>query len=122
MNLPAPTDYIRVFKTTTRAQWDVATPTALCLLGLIGVFFIYSAQFSDPSAMHASLFRQDWFKQIIYLGLGGALYITVSLLDYRFWLSVAHWLYAASIVPLVVVLIPLSSAHPVSLPRSTVLA
>ncbi len=46
----------------------------------------------------------DWRKQLIFLCLGTVIYLAVSLIDYRFWLSVAHWLYAASLIPLVAVL------------------
>ena len=107
MNLASPTEYLNVFKPTTRANWDVITPLALLGLSVFGVAFIYSAQFS---ALHgsagASLLRQEWFKQIVYLALGIGVYIAVSLIDYRFWLSVSHWIYAACMVPLVIVLIP----------------
>jgi rod shape determining protein RodA len=107
VNLASPTEYLSVFKPTTRANWDIITPLALLGLSLFGVAFIYSAQYS---ALHgsagASLLRQEWFKQIIYLGLGVCVYVGVSLIDYRFWLSVSHWIYAACMVPLVIVLIP----------------
>ena len=105
MNLPAPTDYFSVFKPTTRTSWDLLTPLALLCLSGFGVAFIYSAQFSVQHSSTA-LLRQEWFKQIVYLGMGGCLYIAVSLLDYRFWLSVAHWLYLACLIPLVIVLLP----------------
>src|SRR4051812_9009915 len=50
--------------------------------------------------------RQEWFKQIVYLAMGTVIYIAVSLTDYRFWLSVAHWFYSACMVPLLLVFIP----------------
>jgi rod shape determining protein RodA len=102
VNLPSPTDYISFFKPTTRAHWDVVTPLALVVLSLIGVAFIYSAQLP----VHG----RSWIMQLLYLGVGAVLYVTVSLIDYRFWLSVAHWIYAACLIPLVLVLfIPNSS-------------
>ncbi len=103
VNLPTPADYISFFKPTTRSQWDVATPFALIGLSLIGLFFIYSAQLTAG--------RSDWMKQLIFLGLGGAVYLGVSLTDYRFWLSVAHWIYAACLIPLVLVLIIPSASN-----------
>ena len=103
MNLRSPLDHLNVFKVTTRERWDIGTPLALFGLSLFGLFFIYSAQLS---AHETILFRQFWFKQLIFLGLGAGLYVTVSLIDYRFWLSVAHWFYAASLVTLVLVLTP----------------
>lgn len=107
MNLASPTEYLNVFKPITRSNWDLITPLALFGLSLFGIAFIYSAQFSSlHGSAGASLLRQEWFKQIIYLGLGTFVYVAVSLIDYRFWLSVAHWVYAVCLVPLVLVLIP----------------
>ncbi len=103
MNLPSPTDYLSVFKPTTRTSWDWVTPIAMLGLGTFGIAFIYSAQFQ----LHAAdVWNYAWFKQVIFFGLGAALYVAVSLIDYRFWLGVAHWFYLASIVTLVLVLIP----------------
>lgn len=98
MNLPSPTDYIAVFKTHTRGRWDPLSPLALSLLSLFGVAFIYSAQLS----IHGS----GWQNQLVWLAAGAGLYTAVSLIDYRFWLAVAHWIYAACLVPLVLVFIP----------------
>jgi rod shape determining protein RodA len=107
---PATAHYLSVFfKPTTRSNWDLMTPLALLGLSVVGVAFIYSAQFSAHSApisTFGDFLRQEWFKQIIYLTLGTGVYIAVSLIDYRFWLSIAHWFYAACMVPLFVVLIP----------------
>ena len=96
MNLASPTEYLNVFKPTTRTQWDLVTPLALAGLGLFGLAFIYSAQLSAGG--------DDWQKQLVFLGLGAVVYLAVSLIDYRFWLSVAHWFYVACLVPLVAVL------------------
>ena len=96
MNLASPSEYLNVFKPTTRTQWDLLTPLALAGLGLFGLAFIYSAQLSAQGA--------DWIKQLIFLGLGAGVYLAVSLIDYRFWLSVAHWFYVACLLPLVLVL------------------
>ncbi|HYP15921.1 MAG TPA: hypothetical protein VEQ65_01810, partial [Opitutus sp.] len=85
MNLPSPTDYIAVFKTTTRGRWDLFSPIALALLGLFGIAFIYSAQLSING--------HNWQGQLVWLSAGAVLYVLVSLIDYRFWLAVAHWFY-----------------------------
>jgi len=98
MNLASPLDYLGVFKTTTRARWDAVTPFAIAGLGLFGVAFIYSAQLSVQGS--------DWIKQVVFLLIGGGLYVGVSLIDYRFWLGVAHWIYFFAMVPLVLVLLP----------------
>ncbi len=67
-------------------------------LGAFGVAFIFSAQL--PVQGHS------WIDQILWLVLGAGVYIAVSLIDYQFWLGVAHWIYAISLVPLVMVLVP----------------
>ena len=100
MNLSSPTEYLSVFKPTTRANWDFITPLAILGLSLFGVSFIYSA------VLHYPLHQNDWIKQLVFLGLGATVYVAVSLIDYRFWLSVVHWLYAACLVALVLVLVP----------------
>ena len=98
VNHPSPSDLFGAFKTTTRGRWDLLTPAALVGLGLVGVAFIYSAQLAVQGT--------DWSKQMIFLILGAGVYAAVSLVDYRFWLSVAHWFYALCLVPLVLVLLP----------------
>ena len=98
MKLASPIDYLSVFKTTTRSRWDLLTPFALVLLGLFGIFFIYSAQLSVKG--------DNWITQVVWLTGGAVIYVAVSLIDYRFWLSVAHWFYAAALVPLILVLLP----------------
>jgi rod shape determining protein RodA len=128
VNLRSPLDYLSVFKVTTRERWDVLTPVALVALSLLGVAFIYSAQFSlqltvPPSELVVSklglsftirsfallwiitLLKTYWVKQIIFLVLGAGIYIAASLIDYRFWVSIAHWLYLACLVSLVLVMV-----------------
>jgi rod shape determining protein RodA len=98
MNLASPLDYLGVFKTTTRTRWDAVTPFALIGLSLFGLAFIYSAQLSVRGS--------DWIKQLVFLFVGAGLYVGVSLIDYRVWLSLAHRIYALAMVPLLLVLIP----------------
>ncbi len=103
VNLASPTDYLSVFKPTTRVSWDWITPLAILGLCTFGIAFIYSAQFQ----LHGPDFtKQYWFKQLVFLGLGAVVYVGVSLIDYRFWLSVVHWIYVACLITLVLVLIP----------------
>src|SRR5690606_10857598 len=91
-------DSLTFFKTTTRGRWDLINPICIIGLSIIGVFFIYSAQLSVEGT--------NWITQIVWLVVGAAIYVTVSLVDYRFWLSVAHWFYGLAILPLLFVLIP----------------
>ncbi len=108
MSLQSPLDYLSVFKTTTRQRWDWSTPLALVALSVFGLFFIYSAQFSST---HGAFYREFWFKQIVFLVVGAGVYIVTSLIDYRFWLSVAQWFYLACLVPLVLVLLLPNSSN-----------
>lgn len=98
MKLSLPLEYFSVFKTTTRSRWDLVNPLAMLGLSTFGVLFIYSAQLS----VHGS----NWMTQIVWLVAGAAIYVAVSLIDYRFWLSVAHWFYIAATLPLFFVLLP----------------
>jgi rod shape determining protein RodA len=98
MNLASPLDTLGVFKTTTRGRWDWLTPLAILALSGFGIAFIYSAQLS----VHGS----DWVKQVVFLGLGALVYAGVAMIDYRFWLGIAHWIYFLAMVPLVFVLVP----------------
>lgn len=91
-------DLASFFKLTTRERFDRITPACICLLSLFGVFFIYSAQMARDGS--------QWKSQLVYLAMGGALYLATSLLDYRMWLRYAHWVYLAALVMLVAVLIP----------------
>ena len=102
MNLLSPIGTSSVFRTAGRARWDPWTPLAIVGLSVFGIAFIYSAQFQDRTA---ALHTQYWFKQLVFLGMGGCVYATVSLIDYRFWLSVAHGFYLACMVPLLLVMV-----------------
>ncbi len=98
MKLASPLDHVSAIKLVTRERWDIWNPLAMLGLGTIGVFFIYSAQLSE----HGS----NWISQIVFLTLGAVVYTAVSLVDYRFWLSVTHWFYIACLIPLFLVLVP----------------
>ena len=55
-------------------------------LSILGVAFIYSAQYYTTHATPVefslgSLLRHEWFRQIVYLGLGTVIYVAVSLVD-----------------------------------------
>ena len=98
MKFPPLTDFLALFRPVTRGRWDRLTPLAMGALGLIGIAFIRSAQLATHGA--------DWRKQLAFLALGAAVYVVVALIDYRFWLGVAHWIYLAALVPLALVIIP----------------
>ena len=103
-------DFLGLFQTRTRARWDWTTPLAIIGLASIGIFFIYSAQFSSmpveapKESIYAWVRRSYWIEQIIFLGMGATLYWAVALIDYRHWLSFAHIIYTACVIPLILVL------------------
>jgi rod shape determining protein RodA len=98
LKLASPADYSGPFKPATQGRWDPWTPLALAALVTFGVASIYSAQLS----VHG----RSWLAQLFWLGIGATIYAGVSLIDYRFWLAIAHWFYAASLIPLVLVRVP----------------
>jgi rod shape determining protein RodA len=95
--LRTPVEVFSVFKLTTRERWDIGTPLIIATLSVIGVAFIYSAQFSTPAS--------SWKMQIVWLLAGIVIYVGASLVDYRFWLRVIHWFYGGCILLLLAVLV-----------------
>ncbi|MGE9296888.1 MAG: FtsW/RodA/SpoVE family cell cycle protein [Puniceicoccales bacterium] len=66
-----------------RSDW--ISPLCITLLGIMGVFFIYSAQtYVEGGA---------WKMQLVWLVLGGIAYVTTSLINYKFYLENAHLVY-----------------------------
>jgi rod shape determining protein RodA len=98
VSLRLPVDNVSVFKTTTRERWDFLTPISMVGLGAFGIAFIFSAQLPVQG--------RGWMVQLLWLAIGAGVYVGVSLIDYQFWLGIAHWVYAVCLVPLVLVLVP----------------
>ncbi len=83
----------------TRLDWLLFGLTLL--LAAIGVAVIYSAGYRGPELPSSTL----WQKQIVWLGLGLAVYFTAALTDYR-WLCRWSWVfYAGAIGGLIVTLV-----------------
>jgi rod shape determining protein RodA len=93
-NVRTPLDWLSVFK-TTRERFDWITPFAMAALCTIGIFFIYSAQLERLGS--------DWLKQIVFIVAGAGIYTAVALVDYRFWMTIVHWIYLACLIPLILV-------------------
>jgi rod shape determining protein RodA len=78
---------------------------ALFGLMLLGTAFVYSATMVNESAAGAPLYRQDWFRQVVWYALGVGAAVAICCVDYR---TVARWafvLYWGTILLLVLVLI-----------------
>jgi rod shape determining protein RodA len=99
VKLRGPLDFLDVFKTSTRGRYDWISPLAILALGTIGIFFIYSAQLATG--------RSQWMLQFLWLAIGAVIYCAVSLIDYKFWLKSAHWVYVACLLPLLLLWTPL---------------
>lgn len=89
----------RLITDTQRSRTDWISPVCILLLSIIGLFFIYSAQ--------AFVGGGYWIRQIIWLGLGGGVYVVVSRIDYKFYLENAFWFYALAVVLLLLIWTPL---------------
>jgi len=76
------------FSEEHRSDW--INPICMALLGIMGVFFIYSAQ--------KYLGGGAWMMQLVWLAVGGAAYTVVSLINYKFYLENAHLVYWASVL------------------------
>jgi rod shape determining protein RodA len=91
--------YRRLLQTGDSLRNDWINPACILLLSIIGVVFIYSAQFSTGGGA--------WKMQLIWVALGWVAYCTVASIDYKVWLTYAHWVYFAGIVGLLLVQTPI---------------
>ncbi len=80
-----------------RTDW--ISIVCILTLGIAGVFFIYSAQKFTGNTF--------WLKQLMWLGIGAAVYAVTSLIDYKYWLQYGHIPYLLAILLLVAVWTPL---------------
>jgi len=71
-----------------RSDW--ISPICMMLLGIMGVFFIYSAQ--------KYLGGSAWKMQILWIIVGAVAYVVTSLINYKFYLENAHIVYWFSIL------------------------
>ena len=83
----------RIISNTQHSRTDWIAPVIMLLLSVIGIFFIYSAQAFSGSSY--------WIKQMVWLFLGGIVYIVVSRIDYKIYMENALWFYLGAIILLV---------------------
>lgn len=91
--------YDKLIQGESSHRMDWINPVCMAILGIVGVFFIYSAQVYNEGTL--------WKRQIIWLFMGAGLYIAVSFLNYKRFLDKALWIYLLGIALLLVVLSPL---------------
>ena len=88
----------------SRVDWLMVA--ALAGLMLVGVLFVYSATMADESAALRPVYKQEWFRQVVWYGIGIGAMSAICLVDYRIlarWSLVA---YGVIILLLVAVLLP----------------
>ena len=96
-------------KTNYKNDW--IGPTCIIILAIIGVFFIYSAQSYTQGTL--------WKSQITWILLGSVTYLISALIDYKFWLKNAHWIYWIGVlllIPLAIQAILIQLNIPVKVP------
>jgi rod shape determining protein RodA len=88
------------------ARLDRLQLVGLIGLILLGIVFVYSATMVSPSAQSLPWYNQAWIRQIVWCCLGIGAAVAVCLVDYHTitrWSLVIYW---ATVVALVIVLIP----------------
>lgn len=95
------TEYLRQFPLRRFMQFgdefrsDWINPLCMAALGVMGVFFIYSAQKAAIGGGDA------WKMQLVWMAIGGVAYVVTSLINYKFYLENAHIVYWFSVILLV---------------------
>ncbi|MFP4673326.1 MAG: FtsW/RodA/SpoVE family cell cycle protein [Opitutales bacterium] len=74
----------------TSRRMDWINPSCMLILCVLGVLFIYSAQYAQESA-------NDWKKQIVWILLGWGVYGVLARVNYKIFLENAHLIYLAGI-------------------------
>ncbi len=86
----------RLIHRTQSGRTDWIGPACIIALAIIGVFFIYSSQAYSPNSF--------WKRQLVWLALGGGVYVVLSRIDYKIYLENAIWFYLLTLVLLLSVL------------------
>lgn len=91
--------YRRVLAGASPLNIDWIAPLCMLLLLTVGVLFIYSAQLSYSGG--------SWKRQIVWAILGMGVYAVVAAIDYRWFLSKAHWIFVGAFGLLLMIYTPL---------------
>ncbi|MFP4157280.1 MAG: FtsW/RodA/SpoVE family cell cycle protein [Opitutales bacterium] len=95
--------YQRLLYPGAELRWDWLNPLCMLILGVLGILFIYSAQYNHSSGT-------DWKKQIFWFAIGGATYFAIASINYKVFLEYAHFIYLAGIIGLLLTM----EASPIS--------
>ncbi|MBI2441600.1 MAG: rod shape-determining protein RodA [Lentisphaerae bacterium] len=83
-----------------RLDWSLVIATLGLLI--IGIAFIFSAGYGNPSPAA----QQLYLRQLCWVGLGLLFFLWFAIVDYHRWLRLAWWLYALGVILLVLVFVP----------------
>ena len=81
--------YQNLIQSDDERRLDWVNPLCILILSTISVLFIYSAQLNHGG--------DDWKKQLFWIILGIFVYSVISIINYKKFLSYAHFIYAAGI-------------------------
>ncbi len=95
-------DSLRPLGMWGRVDW--IAPLCILALSALSLLFIYSVESYRPAVRWQ---ESALIKQAVFMAIGGALYVIVSLTDYRWWLQRAHWIYLIGILLLLLLETPL---------------
>ncbi|MCH6257313.1 FtsW/RodA/SpoVE family cell cycle protein [Puniceicoccaceae bacterium K14] len=85
------------------SRFDLINPICILILCAFGLTFIYSAQVYVGGG--------QWKSQAAFMILGAGLYFTISMVDYKIFLKLSHWIYILAIIALFLVFSPIGKEH-----------
>lgn len=95
-----------------QARIDKLQLLAIAGLMFLGAAFIYSATTASENISDLPLYNQTWFRQLIWYAMGIGAAVGLCLIDYRVFTRWSIIIYWASILLLILVLIPgIGSTH-----------
>ncbi|HLF65066.1 MAG TPA: rod shape-determining protein RodA [Saprospiraceae bacterium] len=86
-----------------RADW-VAMALFVSLV-IIGWLMIYAAGYSGQTGRSFFNLSSPSGKQLLFIGISTALFVATSLIDWKFWNTIAYPLYGLGIISLILVLV-----------------
>lgn len=81
-------------------RFDLIIFSAALCLSVIGILFIYSSAISSDGVLQ----NKEYIKQIVWVSIGIAIMIGISLIDYEKIKALAFYIYAVNIILLILVL------------------
>lgn len=89
----------RLLENTQHSRTDWFGPICILMLSIVGIFFIYSSQIFSGG--------EYWIRQIVWIILGGFVYVVVSRIDYKIYMENALLIFLGALVLLLMVWSPI---------------